>query len=380
MSHWDFIIVGAGIAGASAGYFLAAKGRVLVLEMESQPGYHTTGRSAALYTEAYGNAAIRALTTGGRAFFTDPPEGFAGHPILTPRGALFIGRPDQAAALDAAAGEAGRLVPTIRRLDARQASAIVPVLRRDYVGGAVLEPDAMDIDVHALHQGFLRGIRAQGGSLETDAQVVGLTRRGDLWEIETRAGTHRGAVVVNAAGAWCDEVAARAGAKPAGLVPKRRTAILFDPPDGVDIGAWPLCVDVDEAFYFKPDAGRLIGSPADETPMEPCDVQPADLDVATAVERIEKATTLEIPRILRRWAGLRSFVADKSPVVGYDPDVPGFFWLAGQGGYGIQTAPSMGRLAASLATGDAVPSDLEDLGVAAAALSPARFRMANGST
>jgi D-arginine dehydrogenase len=341
--------------------------------MESQPGYHTTGRSAALFTEAYGNASIRALTSGGRAFFTEPPEGFTDHPILTPRGAMFVGRSDQAAALDAAAEEAARSASTVRRIDGPEARAVVPVLRQDYVDGAVLEPDAMDIDVHALHHGFLRGLKAKGGSLETDADVIGLGRHGDSWEIETTAGTRRGSIVVNAAGAWCDGIARLAGAKPVGLVPKRRTAILFDPPPDIDIGGWPLCVDIDEEFYFKPDSDRLIGSPADETPMEPCDVQPEELDVAIAVDRIEKASTLEITSIVRRWAGLRSFVADKTPVVGFDPHVPGFFWVAGQGGYGIQTSPSMGRLAASLVARGAIPPHLEDLGITAAAVSPARF-------
>lgn len=373
MTDSDFIVIGGGIAGASAAYFLAAAGRVTVLEMESQPGYHTTGRSAALYTEAYGNATIRALTTGGRRFFIEPPDGFTDHPILTPRGALFIGRADQAAALDAAAEAAGRLVDGIRRLDGAAARDIVPALKPDYVDGAVFEPDAMDIDVNALHQGFLRGLKAQGGTVVTEAEVLGLSRVGDAWEVDCRDGTLRAGVVVNAAGAWCDQVAALAGAAPVGLVPKRRTAILFDAPADMDIGLWPLCVDVDEEFYFKPDAGRLIGSPADETPMPPSDVQSDELDVAIAVDRIETATTIEIGHIVRRWAGLRSFVADKTPVVGFDPAVPGFFWIAGQGGYGIQTAPSMGQVAAQLAVGGGVPAHLADLGVTEEALSPRRI-------
>ena len=373
MTDSDFIVIGGGIAGASAGYFLAAEGRVTVLEMESRPGYHTTGRSAALYTEAYGNAIIRALTTGGRPFFNDPPDGFSDHPILTPRGALFIGRADQTAALDATAEDASRLVDGIRRLDGAAARDIVPALKADYVSGAVFEPDAMDIDVHALHQGFLRGLKARGGTLVTEAEVLGLGRIGDAWEVECGDGALRGDVIVNAAGAWCDPVAALAGAAPVGLVPKRRAAILFDAPAEMDIDRWPLCVDVDEEFYFKPDAGRLIGSPADETPMPPSDIQPEELDIAIAVDRIETATTMKIGHIVRRWAGLRSFVADKTPVVGFDPRVPGFFWLAGQGGYGIQTAPSMGQMAAELAAGRGVPTHLTDLGVTAEALSPGRF-------
>ena len=374
MDVFDIVIVGGGMAGASAGYFMAGQARVLLLEMEAQPGYHTTGRSAALYSEAYGNAAIRALTSGGRAFYEAPPPGFADHALLTPRGALFIGRADQSAALDATAVEASANVDTIRRLDAAATRALVPVLRPDYVSGGVHEPEAMDIDVHALHQGFLRGLRARGGEVRVGAEVTGLAHDGTGWRVESKAGTVRAPILVNAAGAWCDVVAAMAGVDPIGLVPKRRTAVLFAPSDGIDSSGWPLTVDVDEQFYFKPDAGKLMGSPADETPMEPCDVQPDEFDIALAVDRIQTASTLEIRRIEHRWAGLRSFVADKTPVVGFDSAAEGFFWLAGQGGYGIQTAPSMGRVSAALAAGDDIPADLQEFGVRAAALSPSRFK------
>jgi D-arginine dehydrogenase len=367
----DVAVVGAGMAGASAACFIAEDASVVLLEMESQPGYHTTGRSAALYSEAYGPLQIRALTTGGRRFFEGPPAGFAAHPILTPRGAMFVARADQAPALDALAAEVGTLA-SVEKLDATQVRARVPVLRQDYVAAALLEPGAMDIDVNALHQGFLRGVRARGGTLVTDAEVTGLARSGDAWEIETRAGAFRAATVINAAGAWCDAVAELAGAAPVGLVPKRRTAILFAPPDGVDIGNWPLAVDVAEQWYFKPDAGKLLGSPADETPSPPTDAQPEELDVAIAVDRIQTAADLPIRRIEHRWAGLRSFVADKTPAVGYDDRVPGFFWLAGQGGYGIQTAPGLGRLAAELVAGRPVPADLADLGVDVTQLNPRR--------
>ena len=371
--EFDFLVVGAGMAGASAAYYLAPLGRVAVLERESQPGYHTTGRSAALFSETYGNATIRGLTTGGRGFYLDPPAGFAEHPLLAPRGALFIGRDDQIPKLDAAVAEIGDL-DRLTRLDAAEVRALVPALKADYVAGAVFEPAAMDIDVNALHQGYLSGLRAEGGALVTDADVTGAEFDDGRWRVETAAGAFRAPVLINAAGAWCDAVARLAGAAPVGLVPKRRTIITFDPPAGVDVSRWPLVVDVDENFYFKPDAGRLLGSPADETPSPPCDAQPEELDIALAVDRIERATELRIGRILNRWAGLRSFVADKSPVAGFDDRREGFFWLAGQGGYGIQTAPGLGRAAAALARGQPIPADLQDLGVAERDLAPHRLR------
>ena len=375
--EFDFIVIGAGIAGASAGYELAGQGRngsrVALLEREDQPGYHTTGRSAALYIQCYGNEVIRALTVGSWQFYTEPPAGFAEAPLLGPRGVLFVGRPDQVAALDRLAAETRPLAPHIERLDAAAARALVPILRPTALGGAVFDSKAMEIDVNGLHQGYLRGLKARSGEVVTRAEVRGLQPGPPGWLVETTAGDFTAPVVVDAGGAWCDEIARLAGARPVGLVPKRRTAITFDAPAGLDAGAWPLTAGVAEDFYFKPDSGRLMGSPADETPMPPCDVQPDELDIAVAVERIQAATTLEIRRLGNTWAGLRTFAADKTPVVGFDPLREGFFWLAGQGGYGIQTAPAMGRLTAALATGGPVPEDLAALGVTADALSPARF-------
>ena len=371
---FDFVVIGAGMAGASAAYFLSEAGSVAILEREEQPGYHTTGRSAALFSETYGNAQIRGLTSGGRDFFNHPPAGFAEVPLLTPRGALFVAREDQMAQLEMAAQEARQLVDSTQLIDGTSARALIPVLKADYVAGALYEPDAMDMDVHAILHGFLRGARARGAAVNTSADVAGLSHDGSLWQVKTLAGAFAAPIVVNAAGAWCDEIAELAGIAPVGLIPKRRIAFMIDVPEGQDIEPWPLCVDVDEEFYFKPDAGQLLVSPADETPMPPCDVQPEELDVAIAVERVQTATTIEIRQVRRRWAGLRSFVDDKTPVLGFEDGHDGFFWLAGQGGYGIQTAPSMGRVAAALAQGEAVPPDLIDLGVGADALSPMRFR------
>jgi len=374
MTNCDFLLVGAGMAGASAAYELADLGSVILIEREDAPGYHTTGRSAAVFIESYGNREIRGLTTASRAFYDAPPEGFGEDPLLTPLGTLFIGREDQQDELQQHYRDCHAQVPSVTLLDSAEACRLAPILRPDYVAGAVYEPDAMGIDVNALHQGYLRGLKARGGSLITDAELISLKRADGLWQAETRAGAFVAPVVVNAAGAWCDVVGELAGMRPIGLVPKRRTAFIFDAPDGVDPSSWPLMADIGEEFYIKPDGGRLLGSPADETPMPPQDIQPDELDIAIAVDRIEKATTVKFKRIHNKWAGLRSFVADKTLVAGFDSEVEGFFWLAGQGGYGIQTAPAMSSITAALASGGSFPAHVAERGVSAPDLDPARLR------
>lgn len=369
----DFLIVGAGMAGASAGYELAARGRVILLEREDQPGYHSTGRSAAMFIESYGNAPVRAITAAGRAFLERPPAGFSASPLLSPRGVLYIARPDQRAALERSYDELSKDAPGLERVGREGALARFPLLAPDYVADAFLDADAMDMDVHAIHQGFLKGLRARGGRVVTAAEVTAARHERRAWQVETPAGRFAAPVLVNAAGAWADELAKLAGARPVGLVPKRRTAFIFDPPDGAQVDRWPVVADIAEQFYFKPEAGKLLGSPADETPVAPQDVQPEVLDLAIAADRIQASVTFRIARILRRWAGLRSFVKDKTPVVGFAPGAPGFFWLAGQGGYGIQTAPAMGRIAAALAAGEGLPADIAARGVEAAQLAPARL-------
>lgn len=369
----DFLIVGAGIAGASAGYALGTRGRVVILERESQPGYHSTGRSAALYTGTYGNFVMRTLAKASRTLLDAPPEGFADHPLMTPRATMLIGRADQEAALEAALEEGRAIVPEVHLLPADAAREYCPALDPDYIAGAVLDPTSMDMDVHAIHHGFLRGVRAAGGRIVTDAEVVGLQRTGEGWTVETRAGTWRAPVVINAAGAWADTLAELAGVAPIGLVPKRRTAMTFDPPPEQPIEGWAAVIDVDEQFYFKPDAGKLLGSPADETPVPPQDVQPEELDIALAVDRIETAARFSVGRIDHRWAGLRSFVDDRSIVIGEAAGAPGFVWLAAQGGYGIMTSPAAGRIAAAAALGEPFPTDVEDLGVSAADVGPGRL-------
>jgi D-arginine dehydrogenase len=374
VSECDFLVVGAGIAGASAAAELAQHGRVVVLERESQPGYHSTGRSAALYTETYGNRVIRALTVASGRFLRNPPAGFADHALLTPRGTLLIGRADQRAALDGAYAELRDLAPGLALVDGAEARRLVPVLDQGYVAAGIYEADATDMDVHGIHNGFLKTLRARGGRVVTDAEVTALARRGGRWHATTKAGAFSAPVVVNAAGAWCDVLARLAGVEPVGLVPKRRTAFTFDPPAGADARAWPAVIDIAETFYFKPEAGKILGSPADETPIEPCDVQPEEIDIAEAVERIERASVLRVRRLDHKWAGLRSFVADKTPVVGPDDAADGFFWLAGQGGYGIMTSPALGRTVAALLTDGTIPADLAALGVTKEALGPARCR------
>lgn len=374
MEHCDVLIIGAGIAGASAAYELAAKAGVIVLEGENQPGYHTTGRSAAIYTQNYGNRAIRALTRAGHSFFLRPPQGFSEHPILSQRGAMFVAREDQLDDLDQAFAEAHALVPTIRRIDAAEALEINPVLNPELVGGAMFEPNASDIDVHALHRGFLKGLRDHGGRVVTDARVSAITRKGKLWHVESPAGSFSAPIIVNAAGAWCDQIAELAGVRPVGLVPKRRTVFTFEPPAELDISSWPLTIDMDETFYFKPDAGKILASPADETPSPPCDAQPEELDIAIAIDRLQTVTTLQVRAIDNKWAGLRSFVADKSPVIGMDDQAEGFFWLAGQGGYGIQTSPASGRVTASLILSGTLPEDLIEAGLEQSDLGPQRLK------
>ncbi|PYC28596.1 FAD-dependent oxidoreductase [Aquipseudomonas alcaligenes] len=369
----EFLIVGAGIAGASTGYFLAAHGRTLLLERESQPGYHSTGRSAALYTLAYGTPQVRALTAASRAFFDAPPAGFSEHPLLSPRGEMVVDFSGDAEELQRQYASGKASVPQMRLLSADEACALVPVLRRDKVHGAMLDPSAADIDTDALHQGFLRGIRQQGGEIHCNREVSAIERLADGWQVRCGEQLYRCRVLVNAAGGWCDEIAKLAGVAPIGLTPKRRAAFTFLPPEGLDCHAWPCLVDLHEAFYFKPDAGQLLGSPANADPVAPHDVQPEELDIAMGLYQIEEHTSLTIRRPQHTWAGLRSFVADGDLVGGYAEDAEGFFWVAAQGGYGIQTSAAMGEACAALIRQQPLPAHIAAFGLSAAMLSPARL-------
>ncbi|WP_334189627.1 NAD(P)/FAD-dependent oxidoreductase [Noviherbaspirillum sp.] len=370
----DYLIIGAGIAGASIGYWLAPHASVILLEAESQPGYHSTGRSAALFYESYGPLQVRALTRASRAFLDAPPAGFAAHPILSPRGALMVAIHGQADLLDKHEAVVRSVTAGVRRLDADEACGLVPVLLRERILGAVLEPDAADIDVHLLHQGFLRGVRTAGGAVHCDAPVTAMHQAGGAWHVAAGGREFEAAVVVNAAGAWCDRIAALAGVPQVGLEPKRRSAFIFAPPEGMPTADWPMFIGVDESYYVKPDAGMLLGSPANADPVEPHDVQAEELDIAMAIDRIQQVTSLSIRRPQRVWAGLRSFVRDGDFVGGFDPAAPNFFWAAAQGGYGIQTSPAAGELYAAMLRGVAIPSYLEDAGVRPGELNPGRLR------
>ncbi|MBI3758104.1 MAG: FAD-binding oxidoreductase [Deltaproteobacteria bacterium] len=369
-----FAIIGAGMAGASVGYWLSQHESVLVLERESQPAYHTTGRSAAMFIETYGPPLVRALTVGSRPFYEAPPAGFTEHPILIPRGVLMIATEAQRALLEEAYAIARTMGSQVARISPAEARERVPVLRAERLIGAAYEADPTDIDVHALLQGFLKGIRQNGGQILTSAEVTALRRQPEGWWIETSQGMFEAEVVINAAGAWCDEVGKLAGVPPIGLVPKRRSAFIFPPPEAMPIASWPVVIGADESFYFKPEAGMLLGSPANVDPMPPHDVRPEEIDIARGIARIEEATTLTIRRPTRTWAGLRSFVADGELVGGFDPAARGFFWLAGQGGYGIQTAAAMGQACSAILLGQPLPERFVRLGISAERLSPQRLR------
>jgi D-arginine dehydrogenase len=375
----DFLIIGAGIAGASMGHWLAPHATVTMLEAESQPGYHATGRSAAAFIEGYGPAGVRALSRASGPFFRDPRPGFSDHPLLRPRGLLTLFKPEHRAQRDEALAHGRREGFTVEAWTVAQARAWVPLIRDGVFESALHEPDAADMDVHAIHQGYLRGLRAAGGQVVCDARVVALDRDGEVWQAtDDRGRVWRGRSLVNAAGAWADEVATLAGVPRLGLQPRRRAAFLFEPTAGVDTRDWPLVITGAEDWYVKPDAGLLLGSPANADATHPQDVQPEIEDIAGAIERIESDLELTVGRPRRTWAGLRTFAPDGELVGGWDPLAPAFFWVAGQGGYGIQTSPAMGRACAAIALGRPLDEDLVACGIDAQRLGPARLRGAVG--
>jgi D-arginine dehydrogenase len=369
----DYLVIGAGISGAAAANELARYGSVALIEAEASPGYHSTGRSAALYTRNFGNLTVRRINQASHAFFTDPPVGFAEGSILTPRGSLTI----------ATAGEQVKLAPILAlsatgneivEITAERAVELAPLLRIERVAAAAYEPGVMDIDVAALHHGYLRAFRRRGGLLIVNRRIGQLTRRNGCWQATAGDVAIKARIIINAAGAWADQIGELAGAIKIGLVAKRRTAIIVAGPADVNTKALPAVDFVASAAYFKPDAGRIMASPGDESAIEPQDVQPDDYDVAALADWLERETLIKVTRIEAKWAGLRSFVGDESPVVGFDPKAPDFFWLAGQGGYGIMMAPALGCATAGLIVRDALPDGLLQSGITAAALSPTRFK------
>lgn len=361
---FDALVIGAGIAGATAGAHLSATHRVALLEAEESAGYHTTGRSAALWILSYGSADARILTGASRDFFERPPVGFTEVPLAHPRAVLTLAKPEDAKELEDSLDE-GR-----KAISLAEAKALVPALRTDAIAAASIEHDAFDIDVAAIHQGFLKQLRGQGGALALRSRAGRIWHEKGAWHAETAAGeTYAAPVLVNAAGAWGDEVARLAGVKPIGLQPKRRTALIIDPGE-YDATNWPMVLDAGESWYARPEARRkLMVSPADETDSEPCDAQPDELDVAIAIDRMQQCLDIPVTRVEHRWAGLRTFTPDRGLAIGAS-EQPGFFWFCGQGGYGIQTSPAAGRLLAQLVRGEAVDADLLP---AVAPTNPLRF-------
>ncbi|SEQ75101.1 NAD(P)/FAD-dependent oxidoreductase [Thalassovita taeanensis] len=366
----DILVIGGGIAGIGAAARMSPDAKVTVLEAEPAIGHHSTGRSAAIFIRNYGNAALRALNAASVGVFIEP-DGIADSSLLSPRGEMLIANENELGAFEAylEGGEG------LERLTAAQATELVPILRQDAIAGAAIEWDAQDIDVDRLLQGFARMLRSQGGQIVTDARVTSITRKDGGWCVTTNKEDYFAPVLVNAAGAWGDHIATMAGVAPVGLRALRRSAALIPAPTGYDINRWPLFASASEQWYAKPEAGKLMISPADEDEVEPHDVWADDMVLAEGLDRFEQAVTMPITRVEHSWAGLRSFVADRTPVVGFAPDADGFFWLVGQGGYGIQTAPALSQLAADLSLGRRSPlpgAVIDALGASRPSLNPQR--------
>lgn len=363
MTQADIIVIGGGMAGISAAARLSEHARVIALEAETQLGYHSTGRSAAIFILNYGNATLRALNARSVGFL-EAPEGVSETSLLSPRGELLMAtEANTSDAEDYAAGAEG-----LEWLTPAEAHELVPILRDDIFVAGLYEADAQGIDVDRMLQGFARFLRDRGGQIVTKARVNALTRSNGQWEVATENGSYSAPMVVNAGGAWAGVLGQMAGALPITLTPCRRSAALLPAPDGFEIDNWPVFGSVAEDWYAKPDAGKLMVSPADADPVEPQDAWPDDMVIAEGLHRYESSVTVPVTRVEHTWAGLRTFAPDKTPVVGFDPQAEGFFWLAGQGGYGIQTAPALADLACALCLGkgDNDTALLE-------ALSPRRF-------
>lgn len=379
MTSVDFLIIGGGVAGLSAAARLARHGPVAVVEAEEAVGYHSSGRSATFSHYGIGNATVRGLTAYSRAFFEDPGgENASPVPLARRAPALFTASEEMMDTLAALRAAMATFTDNLEELDADAMVARVPILRTGpgaMVRG-LLDPDGLRLDADALLQAYVRMVRSAGGSVTVGQRITGIGRTGNGWQVTTDKGeSWEAPVMVNAAGAWADHVGTLAGVRPLGLEPKRRTIIMVDPPEGCDVRDWPFVKTAVDDFYFLPEAGKLIASPVDEVPSEPMDCWPEEYDIALAASKVEHYTTLEVRHISHSWAGLRSFVADRVPTAGFAPDAPGFFWLAGQGGFGLQTAPAMAEIVESLVIGSPWPEGLEALGVATENILPQRLFM-----
>ena len=364
---FDIVVIGGGMAGFSAAAELARTHKVCVVEREPQAGYHSTGRSAATFVPSYGPAAIQALAKASEAFFESAPNDFATAPLLSPRGEVMMVGPGDEAHI--AEGEALGLRP----LPLDELKRKVPLMKTDALIAALSDDHARDLDVDLLLQGYMRLFKARGGTALTKTEVTGFTRHYGAWQVQTPDGDLSCAMVVNAAGAWATPIARLAKAQPIKITPKRRSAVLLDLPESANVDQWPLCFGAGETFYFKPMGGKLMLSPADATPVDPHDAWADDMALAEAVEKFQNVIDFEVTHIGHTWGGLRSFAEDGNPVVGFDEQVDNFFWLAGQGGYGIQTAPALSRLSAALIDGRQIPDDIAAQGLEPATISPARF-------
>lgn len=376
MQTTDFLIVGGGIAGVSAAARLARHGRTVLLEAESSFGYHSSGRSATYYHFGIGKSVVRGMTAFSRAHFETPSA--SGTALSRPSPALFIAPPEMLAGLDVLEADMRPYSDGLERLDADAVRDMVPVLRcgGDGIIAAVLDRTARRLDSEALQQDYRTAIKRAGGRSIAGASVVAIEREGANWIATTAAGDRFSApILVNAAGAWCDEIARLAGVVPLGLQPLRRTIIVFDAPSDQQTGDWPFTKTAIDDFYMLPESGRLLACPVDEVPSEPTDAQPEEYDIALAAAKTEHYTSLAVRRISHSWAGLRTFTHDRIPVAGFAPDAEGFFWLAGQGGYGLQTAPAMAAATESLITGGSWPTGLADWGVSQVDLAVERLQI-----
>lgn len=365
----DIIVVGAGIAGMSAAAELATQANVLVLEAESQAGYHATGRSAAYFASAYGNEIVRGITAASEPFYRNPPDGFCEADLIRPRDCIFVGRDDQSGSLQRMATE----VPSLAQESAADVRAEIPIFKEEYLAGGLRDRTGGDLDVDAILQGYLRLLKQRGGVLKNKAIVDSIRYESGTWHVRCDDQAFQAGILVNAAGAWADTIAGLAGLDALGIVPMRRTAILIDAPGTESFEHWPLVIDVDEQFYFKPDAGQLLISPANEDESPPCDAQADELDIAIAVDRFMNACDVDFRRINHSWAGLRTFAPDKSFVAGFDPRASGFYWLAGQGGYGVQSAPGLAQLSAHQILKTDLLNEWKTLEKFADGVSPVRF-------